>query len=68
MINPAFLRDPRDTDRLEAGLAVIRHAAASAAFTRVCTAEAWPGLQARTSAGLRDYIRGTVGSYYHPAA
>ena len=67
VINPAFLRDPRDTDRLEAGLTMIRHAAASAAFARVCTAEAWPGLQARTSAGLRDYIRGTVGSYYHPA-
>jgi choline dehydrogenase len=30
-------------------------------------AEAWPGLQARTSAGLREYIRGTVASYYHPA-
>ena len=46
---------------------MIRHAAASAAFARVCTAETWPGLQARTSAGLREYIRGTVGSYYHPA-
>ncbi len=55
------------TGRLEAGLAMIRRAAASAAFARVCTAEAWPGLQARTSAGLREYIRGTVGSYYHPA-
>jgi choline dehydrogenase len=67
VINPAFLRDPRDTGRLEAGLAMIRHAAASAAFARVCTTEAWPGPQVRTSAGLREYIRGTVGSYYHPA-
>jgi choline dehydrogenase len=67
VINPGFLRDPRDTGRLEAGLAIIRHAAASAAFARVCAAEAWPGLQTRTSAGLREYIRGTVGSYYHPA-
>jgi choline dehydrogenase len=67
VINPAFLRDPRDTGRLQAGLAMIQHAAASAAFARVCTAEAWPGPQAQTSAGLREYIRGTVGSYYHPA-
>jgi choline dehydrogenase len=67
VINPGFLRDPRDTRRLEAGLAMVRDAAASAAFAGVGAAEAWPGLQARTSDGLRDYIRGTVGSYYHPA-
>ena len=27
----------------------------------------WPGADARTRASLRDYIRRTVGSYYHPA-
>ena len=35
VINPAFLRDPRDLDRLEAGLTLVREAAASAAFARV---------------------------------
>jgi choline dehydrogenase len=67
VINPGFLIDPRDTSRLEAGLAMIRDAAASPAFAGVRAAEAWPGLRARTSDGLRDYIRGTVASYYHPA-
>jgi choline dehydrogenase len=67
VINPAFLRDPRDTGRLEAGLAMIRQAAASAAFAPVRAAEAWPGPRARTDALRRAYIRGTVGSYYHPA-
>jgi choline dehydrogenase len=66
-INPGFLRDGRDLDRLEAGLAMARQAAASSAFTPVRAAEAWPGPEASTSAGLRDWIRGTVGSYYHPA-
>ena len=68
LINPGFLRDRRDLDRLEAGLAIIRQAAASLAFlSQVRAAETWPGPRVTTSAGLRDYIRGTVGSYWHPA-
>ena len=68
VIDPGFLRDQRDTDRLEAGLAIIRRATASLAFfSQVRTAEAWPGAGISTSAGLRAYIRGTVGSYWHPA-
>ena len=60
LIDPGFLRDRRDLDRLEAGLAIIRQAAAGAAFPRA--AEVWPGAGART----RAWIRRTVGSYYHP--
>ena len=65
LIDPGFLRDGRDLDRLDAGLAVIRQAAASAAFPPAT--EVWPGTDARTRASLRDYIRRTAGSYYHPA-
>ena len=44
VINPGFLRDGRDLDRLEAGLVLIRQAAASlASFSRVRAAEAHPG-------------------------
>ena len=46
---------------------MIREAAATAAFARAQTAEAWPGADVRTSAGLRDFIRRTVDSYHHPA-
>jgi choline dehydrogenase len=67
VINPGFLHDQRDLGRLEAGLAIIRQATASAAFDPVRAAETWPGPEVCTRAGLRDYIRGTVGSYYHPA-
>ena len=66
LIDPGFLRDGRDLDRLEAGLLMIREAAASAAFSPAQTTEAWPGAEVRTSAGLRDYIRRTVDSYHHP--
>ncbi len=67
LIDPGFLRDSRDLDRLEAGLRLVREAAASAAFARVRENELWPGTDVRTSDGLRGYIRSRVGSYYHPA-
>ncbi len=62
LIDPGFLRNGRDLDRLAAGLALIREVAAVAHAT-----ETWPGAEVRTERGLRDYIRHTVGSYYHPA-
>jgi len=66
LIDPGFLADVRDLDRLEAGLRMLRRAAASAPFSRVRKAEVWPGPDVGTRAGLRNYIRRTVGSYYHP--
>ena len=44
---------------------LIRQAAASAVFPPA--AEAWPGADVGTRAGIRSWIRRTVGSYYHPA-
>ena len=66
LIDPGFLRDGRDLDRLEAGLLMIRQATASAAFSGAHTAEVWPGADVGTRAGLRDYIRHTIDSYHHP--
>jgi choline dehydrogenase-like flavoprotein len=67
VINPGFLRDQRDTGRLEAGLDMIRQAAASPALARVHAAEIAPGPGICAGAAVRDWIRGTVTSYYHPA-
>jgi choline dehydrogenase len=67
LIDPGLLRDGRDLDRLEAGLAIIRHAASGTAFKQVNITETWPGLVTRTSSTLRFYIRRTVGSCHHPA-
>jgi choline dehydrogenase len=66
LIDPGFLRDDRDMDRLEQGLQAIREAAGSASFAAVRKAEVWPGPDVGTSAALRDYIRRKVSSYYHP--
>jgi choline dehydrogenase len=66
LIDPGLLREAADLDRLAAGLALIRTAAESTAFTRLGVTEAWPGPAVRDSGGLRDWIRRTVGSYYHP--
>ena len=68
VINPGFLRDGGDLDRLEAGLEMIRQATGCLAFfSQVRAAEAHPGPGITTSGGLRTWIRGTVGSYWHPA-
>jgi len=67
LIDPGFLREPADLDRLAVGLALIRTAAESTAFTRLGVTEAHPGPAVRDSEALRDWIRRTTGSYYHPA-
>jgi choline dehydrogenase len=67
VIDPGFLRDERDTQRLETGLEVVREAGAGAALAPLRDAEIWPGPDVTTRAGLRDFLRRRVGSYYHPA-
>lgn len=66
LIDPAFLREPADPARLEAGLAMVREAAAGPDFAALGVTETWPGPSTARS-GLREWIRRTVGSYYHPA-
>jgi choline dehydrogenase len=67
LIDPGFLREKADVDRLEEGLGLIRQAAAGTALAGLLQAEVWPGPDVRTSAEARQYIRRTVASYYHPA-
>ena len=67
LIDPGLLADGRDLDRLEAGVRLVRQAAASAGLAALTRAEVWPGPDVRSRAGLRHYIRRGVGSYYHPA-
>ncbi len=66
LIDPGFLRDPRDTGRLVHGLALARQTVASAPFGSFGASQVWPGPDARTRSGLRWWIRRTVASYYHP--
>ncbi len=66
-VDPGFLTDPRDTDRLETGLRLVREAAAGTALSPLLAAEVHPGPDVSTRAGLRSYLRRAVGSYFHPA-
>ena len=66
-VDPGFLTDSQDTDRLETGLRMIREAVAGAGLSPLRAAEVWPGPAVATPAGLRGYIRRAVSSYYHPA-
>jgi choline dehydrogenase len=66
LVDPGLLCEPRDIGRLETGLAMIRQAAAGAAFGRLGVTEAHPGPGVRAGE-LRAWIRRTVSSYYHPA-
>ncbi|HEX4834624.1 MAG TPA: GMC family oxidoreductase N-terminal domain-containing protein [Trebonia sp.] len=66
LIDPGFLRDPADLARLETGLLIIRDAAASTPFTRLGLTESWPG-PGTPAEGLRQWIKRTIGSYYHPS-
>jgi choline dehydrogenase len=66
-IDPGFLRAGRDLDRLAAAAVLARDAAAAPAFAPWRRAEVWPGVGVGTRAGLRDWIRRSLDSYYHPA-
>jgi choline dehydrogenase len=67
LIDPGLRRDGRDNDRMVAGLRLLREAAAAPALAPFAGAEAWPGPEVRTDAGLRDYARRALESYFHPA-
>lgn len=68
LIDPGFLTDQRERDlsRLEAGLRLVRQAAAENVFAPVYKAEVWPGPDVITGPEVRDYIRRGISSYYHP--
>jgi choline dehydrogenase-like flavoprotein len=67
LVDPGFLRDQKDLDRLAAGLEIIREVAAGPEFSHVREAEISPGPDVRARTEVRAYIRRTVSSYYHPA-
>ena len=46
---------------------MVRAAAAGDAFAGLRKAEVWPGPDVTSRGQIRDYIRRTVFSYYHPA-
>ena len=70
LIDPGLLRTGRDLDKLATGMGFIRQATSGRGFWGELSQERHrevnPGPDVRTDADLRDFIRHTVGSYFHP--
>jgi choline dehydrogenase len=64
LVDQGFLTDERDVDWMVTGLRLAREVAAVPALRDWRGEEVTPGQ--RDDAGLRDYLRGSVGSYSHP--
>jgi choline dehydrogenase len=66
LIDPGYLTDPRDVARMTAGLRAVREIGAADALSALRKDELFPGLQVTGDAGLQDYIRHTITTYFHP--
>jgi choline dehydrogenase len=66
LIDPNYLAEICDIERMVAGLRAARELGASDALAPIRAAEMFPGPDARTDAALRTYVRGGVSTYFHP--
>jgi choline dehydrogenase len=65
-IDPCYLSDTADIDRLVAGLQMARQFAAARPMAKICATEIAPGAQLQTDAELREFVRDDVATLYHP--
>jgi choline dehydrogenase len=66
LIDPNYLAEESDAQRLIDGLEMARTIAAAAPFDGWRGREVLPGVGVRERAGLREYLRWGTGTYYHP--
>ena len=66
LIDPNYLAEESDAQRLIDGLEVARTIAAAAPFDGWRGREVLPGAGIRDRAGLREYLSRGTGTYYHP--
>jgi choline dehydrogenase len=66
VIDPNYLTDHRDVDRMVTGLRRARDIGASAALKFVRDRELFPGPETLTDDALRKYLRRSVSTYFHP--
>jgi choline dehydrogenase len=65
-IDPAYLSDLADLDPLVTAIGITREIAASKPLARKLAAELAPGPDVQSEAELREWIRGTISTIYHP--
>ena len=67
LIDPGYLSDVRDLGALAVGVQMARDYGTAAPLSKICAAELAPGDGVDTDREVRDYIRGSVVTIYHPA-
>lgn len=67
IVDPNYLGDDRDMATMLEGIRIARHIGAAPALDEWCADEMAPGPTIHDEASLRDYVRATTSSYYHPA-
>jgi len=66
-IDPAYLSDGSDIEPLVQGIRMAREFAAAGPLAKACKSELSPGPEVRTDAQVREFIRGDLGTLFHPA-
>jgi choline dehydrogenase len=66
LLDPAYLSEARDLDALAAGVRMVRDYATAAPLSKIIGAELAPGPAVHGEYELRDYVKRTVGTLYHP--
>jgi choline dehydrogenase len=66
LIDPNYLANDRDVERMVAGLRAAREIGTADALAPVRALELFPGPDAHTDAALRTYLQGSVSTYFHP--
>jgi choline dehydrogenase len=67
LVNPNYLAEPADVDRLVQGVELARDLFGTAAFAGTLKGELLPGGDVSTPAELRDFVRRRADSYHHQA-
>ena len=67
LIDPGYLSDIRDLNALAVGVRMARDYGTAAPLSKVCVEELAPGDGVHTDHEMRDYIRASVVTTYHPA-
>jgi choline dehydrogenase len=66
LIDPGYLADDSDVERMVGGLRAARRIGAGDALAPLRGVELFPGPDAQTDAAIRSYLRRSASSYFHP--
>lgn len=66
VVDANFLSHPQDLQKLVAGVRLVRQLAATQAFAQRLKGELVPGVQVDSQAQIEQWIRGSLGTVFHP--